>query len=406
MANSTSDFNLPEFKEYDPTPYGGGYDQTLTYGKPLPPSDSICYPPSFSSHSNSPSPNGFSYGSIPSPYGTTMVDQTSKPQNGPSPNRPYKEEEKEKKNPGYDGNGNWVNGPNYWGEDIFSNGYGYGYGYGSCGNGHGSCYGQPVDSYPTEGYFEKEGFSEIGYDYQRWSNFGYGRDEDNCNYGRQEPQDDLGPCPSIFGYWHCLSKKYQKMYCQQNGDEQESHGNQWKGTAEYLFGRSLYPYGERKDEDVSYPCYAYERHHQEQLHSVQVEYNEQSWFRKPGYYEAYQVEESPAFKYESSESDLIIHHGYERHHKEQPHFVQVEYNEQSCFQKQGYHETYEEEEYPGSEYVRSESNLITHHGYERHYQEQPHFVQVDYNEQWWLQKPGHHEAYQEEEYPASKYVSS
>ncbi|KAK6124439.1 hypothetical protein DH2020_041816 [Rehmannia glutinosa] len=38
---STAQFNEPEFEDYDPTPYGGGYDPVTTYGKPLPPSDII-----------------------------------------------------------------------------------------------------------------------------------------------------------------------------------------------------------------------------------------------------------------------------------------------------------------------------------------------------------------------------
>ncbi|KAD3337921.1 hypothetical protein E3N88_33442 [Mikania micrantha] len=39
-----SGFNEPEFEEYDPTPYGGGYDIVSVYGKPLTPSDQTCYP--------------------------------------------------------------------------------------------------------------------------------------------------------------------------------------------------------------------------------------------------------------------------------------------------------------------------------------------------------------------------
>ncbi|KAJ0256795.1 hypothetical protein HA466_0077720 [Hirschfeldia incana] len=50
-------FNEPEFEEYDPTPYGGGYDIVATYGKPLPPSVKICYPPSSTAaEANPPSP--------------------------------------------------------------------------------------------------------------------------------------------------------------------------------------------------------------------------------------------------------------------------------------------------------------------------------------------------------------
>ncbi|KAM7506789.1 hypothetical protein LguiA_017242 [Lonicera macranthoides] len=41
--------DVDDFDEYDPTPYGGGYDITVTYGRPLPPSEETCYPNSSSS---------------------------------------------------------------------------------------------------------------------------------------------------------------------------------------------------------------------------------------------------------------------------------------------------------------------------------------------------------------------
>jgi hypothetical protein len=34
---------VADFDEYDPTPYGGGYDIALTFGRALPPSDETCY---------------------------------------------------------------------------------------------------------------------------------------------------------------------------------------------------------------------------------------------------------------------------------------------------------------------------------------------------------------------------
>ncbi|KAJ4868340.1 glycine-rich protein [Raphanus sativus] len=49
-------FNEPEFEEYDPTPYGGGYDIVATYGKPLPPSMKTCYPSSTADQGKPPSP--------------------------------------------------------------------------------------------------------------------------------------------------------------------------------------------------------------------------------------------------------------------------------------------------------------------------------------------------------------
>ncbi|RZB71112.1 hypothetical protein D0Y65_035867 [Glycine soja] len=38
------DDTVDDYDEYDPTPYGGGYDIALTYGRPIPPSDETCYP--------------------------------------------------------------------------------------------------------------------------------------------------------------------------------------------------------------------------------------------------------------------------------------------------------------------------------------------------------------------------
>lgn len=43
ISNSIIEFNQHGFEENDPTPYGGGYNITQTYRKPLPPSDSLCY---------------------------------------------------------------------------------------------------------------------------------------------------------------------------------------------------------------------------------------------------------------------------------------------------------------------------------------------------------------------------
>ncbi|XP_042028351.1 uncharacterized protein LOC121775338 isoform X2 [Salvia splendens] len=79
VSHSNVLFAIPEFEEYDPTPYGGGYDQAITYGKPLPPSDRICYPRSV------PQPDAldnFSFDSIPSPYGKdqdVILTNRSKP---------------------------------------------------------------------------------------------------------------------------------------------------------------------------------------------------------------------------------------------------------------------------------------------------------------------------------------
>ncbi|KAL5207409.1 hypothetical protein ABZP36_031844 [Zizania latifolia] len=49
---------VADFDEYDPTPYGGGYDLVLTFGRALPPSDETCYPISTTTSSSSSSGGG------------------------------------------------------------------------------------------------------------------------------------------------------------------------------------------------------------------------------------------------------------------------------------------------------------------------------------------------------------
>ncbi|KAL6954466.1 hypothetical protein U1Q18_050098 [Sarracenia purpurea var. burkii] len=86
--SAVSKIDDSEFAEYEPTPYGGGYDPSLIYGKPLPPSNEICYPRS-SPESNALSlDNNFSYGSIPSPYGGEDGGDSSK-----KPAEPVEEEQ-------------------------------------------------------------------------------------------------------------------------------------------------------------------------------------------------------------------------------------------------------------------------------------------------------------------------
>jgi hypothetical protein len=56
------DDQVDDYDEYDPTPYGGGYDIALTYGRPIPPSDETCYPiSSASGEIDYDRPNYYSY---------------------------------------------------------------------------------------------------------------------------------------------------------------------------------------------------------------------------------------------------------------------------------------------------------------------------------------------------------
>lgn len=52
MAYSRGNDAVDDFDEYDPTPYGGGYDLALNYGRPLDPCEEICHPISSTSTSS------------------------------------------------------------------------------------------------------------------------------------------------------------------------------------------------------------------------------------------------------------------------------------------------------------------------------------------------------------------
>ncbi|RLN13545.1 hypothetical protein C2845_PM09G08300 [Panicum miliaceum] len=136
-----------DFDEFDPTPYGGGYDLFVTYGRPLPPSEETCHPCSEPSTSYD-APHYSA--SEPSPYGHHAK---AKPNYG---FRPQQEQQ-----PSY-GGGGYGSRPEPAAEEGGGYGSGYGSGYGrknpeeeSYGSGYGSGYGrkpQAEESYVSGGY--------------------------------------------------------------------------------------------------------------------------------------------------------------------------------------------------------------------------------------------------------------
>lgn len=254
VSYSTTEFNEPEFEEYDPTPYGGGYDLTVTYGKPLPPADDICYPRS-TPDTNAVSVDGGSNGSIIVPFGKGEVDeQAAKPQIEKKP-APANDADQQ---------------PH---EHV---------------NGHGNSQEKTLDLYQGEESNEKygdDGYPQSGYE------TGYGNGsigEHGYEYGKVVPQIPSGYgleavdiCESLFGYWPCLSRNGRRGNDCQEVADYGSHGNQWKETADYLFGSSNL-YGGRRDDEGSYgnAIHGYERRYQEQPLYQQVEYVEDSFHGK------------------------------------------------------------------------------------------------------------------------------
>lgn len=183
-----------DYDDYDPTPYDGGYDIAQTYGKPLKPSDQICYPRSV------PEPDivssiDSSYGSIPSPYG--------KPENGIK-KVPISDPILEKEKPIIV---NEVEKPLELSE-----------GGSNCDDG------------------------EMRGDYGNYGNVSYDKPAVQFQgaYGYGLEAMDL--CEGLFGYWPCLDKKIRRE-CE-NCEQVVSDDDQWKSAANYLFASPYTYYGD------------------------------------------------------------------------------------------------------------------------------------------------------------------
>ncbi|KAL5774688.1 hypothetical protein ACOSP7_012245 [Xanthoceras sorbifolium] len=224
ISYSASEFNDVDFEEYDPTPYNGGYDLAQTYGKPLPPSEAICYPPS-TLDSSTPPRNGF-------PDGKENSDEFA-----PKPNIDSKETPANK--------------------DEQAN----------CGD-------QLIEYKTDHGQDDKPPGSDHGRGYDEANSYEYEKIAPQVPSGYGLEAMDL--CESLFGYWPCLARYNKRGHdCQQEvADYGENSSNQWKETADYLFGSS-YPYEERSDGGVMYSYQRY--HHQAQPLHKQIEYEENSW---------------------------------------------------------------------------------------------------------------------------------
>ncbi|XP_058107754.1 uncharacterized protein At5g39570-like isoform X3 [Magnolia sinica] len=392
-----NNFYDDDFPEYDPTPYDGGLDLVLTYGKPLPASDATCYPPSLQDP-NSSTLKGFSYGSIPSPYGKEGADHgpprsgqvlprssdgekpLSDAGSGNSPNNP-------KPN---NGNGSWEGG-------IFSHGIGGNYG---CGHSNNN---EPV--VPYQGEEESYGWEIQAVDDYR------------PNYAE--------PCvnPNPFYSWLFASQEDENNYHPCDANNQNS-GNHRNGMVEYLFGY-LNPNDESRDKIQSYgnPTYVYEKHRPEEAHYGQDDYSalllfqepvcyedhqEEERFQEPIYYEDYQEEEHTHSKYVSSQQEPIYYKDYQEEKQFQgPIYYEdyqgeehtqskyvssqhepiyyEDYQEEKRFQEPIYYEDYQEEEHTQSKYQ------VSH--YERHSHEQHHYGQDEYSNELWFQKPSYYKPY-------------
>lgn len=216
-------FNEPEFEEYDPTPYGGGYDIVSVYGKPLPPSDQTCYPrsnPKPVEPKSKPAAN-----SIPlaNPKSDPKVAPMSKPEPEPvhvpalmpmSKPKPEPEPELEPEPA--------VHVPILMAEPLESR--------------EESNYPDYGFDYPWPEYDHGYG-TGVGYDY------GYGKQV------VQIPPFEYSPevvelCENLFGSWPCLAKirKEQMGVINNPGIStcpEDRHLSPWETCASYIFGTKI-----------------------------------------------------------------------------------------------------------------------------------------------------------------------
>lgn len=263
ISYSNLEFNEPEFDEYDPTPYGGGYDIDQTYGKPLSPSDKICYPRSGSSPI--PISEPFSGSIVPLPNVQEEIEEKA-PQNG---TLVQKTEEEPKSQDSSIDQPREVEDNNF--DDDLKQ--------------------EPHEDDDSES--ESEG-SHHEDDYNSESNIGSGYVGGYSGGHGGEYEKQVAPqypsgygleavdlCESLFGYWPCLAR----MKRRECGCEEVTHrGNycqesMWKGTADYLFGNPD-PYSGRGEDQRGYGgdiVYGYQRHYPMQSQYRQIDYTDGSW---------------------------------------------------------------------------------------------------------------------------------
>ncbi|KAG5113973.1 hypothetical protein JHK82_037242 [Glycine max] len=250
ISYSKAEFNVPEFDDYDPTPYGGGYDIDQTYGKALPPSDKICYPRSGSSPITEPQPL-FSGPIVPLPTIEEGIEEKPiTPQNG-AIIQTKTEEKPQSQDSGKDHP-----------KEVEDNNF-------------------DTESEGSDDH-EDDNYSESGIDEGYNGEQGYDEHEKQVvpvvpQYPSGYGLEAMDICESLFGYWPCLDRMKKKRECcceEVSYRGNNCQENMWQGTADYLFG-SPNPYGgSGYGGDV---VYGYQRHHPMQAQYKQIDYTDGSW---------------------------------------------------------------------------------------------------------------------------------
>ncbi|KAL2341988.1 hypothetical protein Fmac_009928 [Flemingia macrophylla] len=249
ISYSNMEFNEPAFDDYDPTPYGGGYDIDQTYGKPLPPSDKICYPRSGVSPITAIVPlptieEGIEEKAVTPQNGTTVQTKEKPQSEGSGKYQPRQVEDNNYDTGEDDGSKSEESHheDDYHAESGIRSGFGEGYN-----GGHGGEYEKQVPhQYPS----------------------GYGLEA-------------MDLCETLFGYWPCLARIKRRECCHEEVSDRGYYcqENMWKGTADYLFGNTN-PYGERGEVGSGYGgdfVYGYQTPYPMQPQYKKIDHSGESW---------------------------------------------------------------------------------------------------------------------------------
>ncbi|KAF8723491.1 hypothetical protein HU200_021438 [Digitaria exilis] len=192
-----------DFDEFDPTPFGGGYDLFATFGRPLSPTEETCYPCSEPSTSYD-APHYSA--SEPSPYGHHAK---AKPNYGFRP-------QQEQQQPSYGGGGGgYGSRPQPAAEEA--GGYGSGYGRKNQEENYGSGYGSGYGRKPQA----EESYGSGGYGGQARPEGSYGSAVPGSGYGATPPAESYG---SGYGRKPQVEESYDSGYGRKPQVE-ESYGS-------------------------------------------------------------------------------------------------------------------------------------------------------------------------------------
>ncbi|KAA0053783.1 uncharacterized protein E6C27_scaffold135G001680 [Cucumis melo var. makuwa] len=301
---------VDDFDEYDPTPYGGGFDLFLTYGRPLSPSEETCYPHSAGNDDNIDyeRPQFESYAE-PSAYGDDALQAEYSSYSRPKPHSygaPSGEQgygsggyESSRPQPAYGfqpsgseyGSEGYRRKPEYGEQEYGSGGYGRKQETESYGSGE----------YGSGGYRRKQ--ESESYGSEEYVSGGYGGRQESDSYGsggygRRQESDSYGSG----GYGRRQEEGESEGYRRQSESEEYGSGRKQR-------------YGEEGYEGSGYRREEYERpsYGDEEPRRPSYGRSEEEDYRKPSY-ERRDEDEGYGRKKYGGDSDEEEKHSRRHHH--------------------------------------------------------------------------------------------